>query len=239
MADPVIEFFDIPNNQSPPCGWSPNTFKTEIVLNYKKIPYKHTFLEYPDIAPTLKSLGARPYSDDIRPYTCPAIAHPGTLPHPIMESFAIACHLDKHFPENPVFPTAGSKALAAAIQRIINISVFPLVAPVMLPKTPKFLPERSAKYFQETRAEAFGMSLAEYEKKADVPALLKALGQIGGILNQEEGPFFMGTTPSYADFIVVGFLAWFRPHGKIFDQVLDAGDDGAFRKLWEASKQWL
>lgn len=36
--------------------FSPVVWKIRLMLNYKRIPYKTVFLEFPDIAPTLKDL---------------------------------------------------------------------------------------------------------------------------------------------------------------------------------------
>lgn len=36
--------------------FSPAVWRIRLLLNYKQIPYKTTFLEFPDIEPTLKAL---------------------------------------------------------------------------------------------------------------------------------------------------------------------------------------
>ena len=54
MADEVI-LYDIPSK--PRChGWSLNPWKTRMALNYKKVPYKTEWIEFPDLAPKFKEL---------------------------------------------------------------------------------------------------------------------------------------------------------------------------------------
>lgn len=36
--------------------FSPVVWRIRLILNYKRIPYKTVFLEFPDIAPTLQKL---------------------------------------------------------------------------------------------------------------------------------------------------------------------------------------
>lgn len=64
MTQPVV-FYDIPGNAHPQKAWSPNTQNTRYasrreqeglltdtlryILNYKGIPYKTVWVEYPDI----------------------------------------------------------------------------------------------------------------------------------------------------------------------------------------------
>ena len=46
--------FDIPGKDG--LAWSPNVWKVRAVLNYKKLPYKTEWIEFPDIEPKLKEL---------------------------------------------------------------------------------------------------------------------------------------------------------------------------------------
>lgn len=47
--------YDLPNPGRNSC-WSVNTWKTRAALNFKGIPYKTEWVEFPDIAPLLQSL---------------------------------------------------------------------------------------------------------------------------------------------------------------------------------------
>jgi glutathione S-transferase len=114
---------------------------------------------------------------------------------------------------------------------------------VFIPRVPVvLLNKRSADYFFETREKAFGMPLEEVEKKmatdeqwekARAPA-----EKMGEWLRKNGGPFFLGETVSYADFIFVGLLQMMKRIDQgLFERFL--AFDPAFPKVFEASKEWL
>ncbi|KAK5457229.1 hypothetical protein LTS15_005010 [Exophiala xenobiotica] len=53
MSDEVI-LYDLPSKQGK--SWSLNPWKTRLVLNYKSIPYKTEWTEYPDLKPKFEKL---------------------------------------------------------------------------------------------------------------------------------------------------------------------------------------
>ena len=53
-AQPEIILYDLAC-QKGEC-FSPTVWRVRMMLNYKKVPYKTVFLEFPDIAPTLEGL---------------------------------------------------------------------------------------------------------------------------------------------------------------------------------------
>lgn len=70
-------------------------------LNIKGIPYRTEWVEYPDIAPLVKSFGLPPNSNSpIVPYTLPTIYDPRTK-RAIMDSAKIAKYLDDEYPDTP------------------------------------------------------------------------------------------------------------------------------------------
>jgi hypothetical protein len=70
--------------------------------------------------------------------------------------------------------------------------------PVIMPRIPRtILNPRSAEYFRKTRAKRFGMPLDEFEKSEEGGEkawenVKPALEDVGTLLKQTEGPFFMG-----------------------------------------------
>ncbi|KAI0682851.1 hypothetical protein BC835DRAFT_807562, partial [Cytidiella melzeri] len=79
MPDPII-FYDI-DSSKPGRAWSPNTWRTRYALNYKGIPYRTEWVEYPDIEPLCKKIGgsATAKKEDGRDhYTLPMIYDPST-----------------------------------------------------------------------------------------------------------------------------------------------------------------
>ena len=54
QTEPEIVLYDLGSVTNVP--FSPAVWRIRIMLNYKEIPYKTIFLEFPDIEPTLKGL---------------------------------------------------------------------------------------------------------------------------------------------------------------------------------------
>lgn len=76
---------------------------------------------------------------------------------------------------------------------------------------PSLLNPRSEEYVQRTRKQVFGKSLEDLEPKGEerVKAWKKAeqvSDTLDGWLSKSQGPFFMGETVSFADFVVGGSL---------------------------------
>jgi hypothetical protein len=54
QAEPEIVLYDLACTKN--VCFSPAVWRIRLMLNYKRIPYKTTFLEFPDIEPALKKL---------------------------------------------------------------------------------------------------------------------------------------------------------------------------------------
>lgn len=52
--EPEIILYDLASTKN--VCFSPVVWRIRLMLNYKKLPYKTIFLEFPDIEPTLKEL---------------------------------------------------------------------------------------------------------------------------------------------------------------------------------------
>ncbi|EMC92108.1 hypothetical protein BAUCODRAFT_276412 [Baudoinia panamericana UAMH 10762] len=240
MANEVT-LYDIPSRGG--VCWSLNPWKARLALNYKSIPYKTEWLEYPDIAPTLKSYSVPPNDpkDSTAQYSSPAVKLPdGTY---VMESLKIARALEKLQPEPSLHLDNGyTERMQSAAQKVLQS-----LAPIGMPRIPvKLLNEASQPYFNETRSKRFGMSLPELAKSqmAGETAWKKAepaMEEIKTILHEhEEGPYVMGKTVSYADFILVGlwrFVELLDEDGDMFGRGMNF--DEAFPKHYEACKQWI
>lgn len=53
-TEPEIVLYDLACDKR--MCFSPVVWRIRLMLNYKRIPYKSVFLEFPDIEPTLKQL---------------------------------------------------------------------------------------------------------------------------------------------------------------------------------------
>lgn len=156
-----------------------------------------------------------------------------------MESTAIAHAIERSFPEPSVYLEA------PVVQDVIDtmkLSVMWPLAPLLVPRMPReILSGTSIAFHIEARKKTFGMSLDELEAKHGGDAwenALPGLHKLVDILKQDAtGPFCLGKTPSYADFVIVGFLEWCKCLGDdIFQKLLCF--DPVFGSLYERSSVW-
>jgi len=223
----MITLYDIPSTL-PGKAWSPNTWKARYALNYKGVPYKTIWLEYPEIEPLCKKIGAKPTEmkpDGVSPfYTLPVIQDDSTGAV-VSDSSAIAAYLDVTYPDAPTLIPAGT----AALQSAFHDTVLPLVEPLFLyalPATLKHLNPVSAEYFRRTREATFGCAMEEIAPKgADHAVTWKKLHDALGKVDEwiraggEDAKYVMGDTLSYADLFLAAYMHWSR-------------------HLWEDSHEW-
>ncbi|KAF7188529.1 Glutathione S-transferase-like protein ustS [Pseudocercospora fuligena] len=208
MSKEVI-FYDLPSRGSKPTAWSLNPWKARLVLNYKHIPYKTQWVEYPDLAPTFKSLGIPPNDPTVNPnatYSSPAISLPDG--RHIMDSLAIAHELEKLYP-SPSLSFDKAEEMQSAVLKVNKALV-----PIIIPRIPELILNDSSKeYFLETRAKRFGKPLPELARTADVGKCWEdaksGLHEISALLagNHDGRTFVLGGNqePSFADFVLAGF----------------------------------
>src|SRR6201996_3117345 len=136
------------------------------VLNYKKIPYKTCWLEFPDIKPTFEKLGIKHTLTDEkgRPYyTVPAITDSATSDtvH-VSDTWNIAIYLEKKYPDPPLFPPS-----SVGLQKFFKDGASELLAPngvfvpFIMPGTYDLLNEPSRVFFKETREKWYGKRIEE------------------------------------------------------------------------------
>ncbi|XXH06026.1 histone deacetylase [Hypoxylon texense] len=229
-----IVFFDLPSK--PPCkAWSLNPWKTRLALNFKGLPYRTEWVEYPDIKAK--------FQDHLPPadlYTIPAIILPdGTW---LMDSWKIADVLEEKYPEPSL------RLDSPYIGRLRGYLV-PMMAPLTAIYKPKVcklvLNERSAEYFRRTREEDEGMTLEKLEEEKGGAVAWEAakphFHKITELLKENsEGPFFEGNAVGFADFVWAGALIFFSRFGEdVWADLLEASGDGDVHlKFLEAVKPW-
>ncbi|KAL8718597.1 MAG: hypothetical protein Q9225_004282 [Loekoesia sp. 1 TL-2023] len=229
--------FDLPSKDR--CSsWSPNAWKTRLALNYKRLPYRTHWLEYPEIEPHLKSLGIPPNPSGIMSaYTVPTIRLPSGAY--ITDSKKIAAVLEEKYPSPPLHLDAPQ---LAKVEELFSALVV-LIRGITLPKTPRaILNEKSLKYYHDTRSKRFGMPMDQFEREKGGDAAWEEarpiVAQIGELLKEKGGPFVLGETVSYADFILVGALHFFKKLGEgVYERFVEM--EPALGRLYDASEQWL
>ncbi|KAF5317833.1 hypothetical protein D9619_012631 [Psilocybe cf. subviscida] len=212
----TITLYDIPSAH-PLGAWSPNTWKIRYALNYKDIPYKTEWVEYPDIEARCKELGIGPTID--RPgltlYTLPAI-HDSTTNIYMVDSVPIIEYLEKQYPDKPtVFPN-DTWGLQLFFEDTMNKHVAP-IWPWIFPAVFHILNPASQEFYRRTRENTYKKTLEELvpkgEEAVDAWAKSKAgFSKVAGRYTkcQAQGPFLMGEAVSWADFVLSGELLWYR-----------------------------
>ncbi|KAL8917301.1 MAG: hypothetical protein Q9208_008022 [Pyrenodesmia sp. 3 TL-2023] len=185
-----ITLFDIPSTP-PNKAWSSNPWKTRLVLNYKALPYRTHWLEFPDIAPCLKSHDIPPNAQGIA-YTVPTIHFPSSRNHPkdeyIMESRAIAIALETAYPE----PSLHLDAPQLAKIEELRGQAFGTLIGVVGRRILATLLNESSKEYLEASTDLSGCPDGDEAWNRARPAL----EAIGALLKEAGGPFVMGETVS-------------------------------------------
>lgn len=157
-----------------------------------------------------------------------------------MDSWRIAHELEKRYP-------TPSLHLDDPVNVKVRDQISAILGPVVmtfLPAVPTLVPERSQEYFYRTREAAFGKPLSEVHKEALANAeegwkkAQEPLKETADLLKKHDGPFFLGESVSYADFIFVAMLYFVKKLSEeAFQKILSF--DPAFPKVYEASRQWF
>ena len=201
MSDKIV-LYDLASKGRCAC-WSPNVWKTRLVLNYKGIPYRTEWMSHPEIQDKVKELGVQPNtSGQGSPYTVPAIQFPDGSA--VMDSAVIASKLESLHPEPSLHLDTG---LHEKVGRILGKLAFPLI-PVFMPRIGRdVIVESSEAWFQKARAERFGMSLDELESSKGGEKAWEAsrvgIAELETFVAEQkknDGPFVMGSQVCFADF---------------------------------------
>jgi glutathione S-transferase len=244
----MITFYDI-TGSLPGKAWSPNTWKTRLALNFKGIPYHTEWLEYPEIEPLCKRIGAPPTgtkkTDGTTPhYTLPVIKDDSTGAV-ISDSWNIAVYLDKTYPDLPLLFPGGTKPLQAAFENVWLDALMTHGMAVFLPRVPEVaLNPPSAEYFIRTRSADFGKPLAEVAptgtaKEKHFSDWQKQLSKAARLYGLSDGPFLLGETVSYADLIAGSFALWMKMTATPEDwAVLGKWHDGLLSKVAEGVEKY-
>jgi glutathione S-transferase len=160
--------------------------------------------------PTRKWPDGAPY------YTLPAIHDPSTGTY-LADSFLIAEYLEETYPDTPSIFPHGTRSLQHAFQSSFEQSLA-LTLPFTLPSIyPKIGTQRSEEYFRRTKKLVFGLTLEEMvpvgaERAVQWAKFRDGMSKVDECLakTDSKGPFVMGNTISWADFVISSFLLFFK-----------------------------
>jgi glutathione S-transferase len=215
-------------------------------LNYKGIPFQTELIEYPDIEPVSKRIGAKPtgtHPDGRLMYTIPFIYNENTKTA-VSNTIDIAIYLDKQFPDTPRIVQPGTKGLQLAF---IDAS-FKIIGDWSRPLWWSFLAGTSEKapllnkstldYLTGKLGLPHEIPSDEYMKRVELGEadFAKIAAWYG-----EEDIFITGTEPSIADFTVAAVIMGARViWGEKSDyyQKMCSWQDGRWGKLMAALRKY-
>jgi glutathione S-transferase len=196
-----------------------------LALNYKHIPYRTQWVEFPDIGTVGKAIGAKqttpnPDGSGAMIWTLPMLVDPNHQeedgrPTVVSDSLCIVEYLERTYPELPLFPE-GTRALHAAWMQFINVNLLNRsLRDLVIPECPNILSSRGRQYFVQTREVWLGTSLGEVcpDRETAWKVVREGLDKIAGVLdaNGTVGTRNLTIVPGkvcYADFVLLSSLLW-------------------------------
>ncbi|KAL5611667.1 hypothetical protein BROUX41_000753 [Berkeleyomyces rouxiae] len=240
MAEKLI-FFDLPT-KAPQKGWSLNPWRTRLILNYKGIDYGTEWVEYPDIKSRLEGhvtpFTGPPYLEPT--YTIPAVKFPdGSY---MIDSLQIADEIERRYPSHPLQLDA---PVLSRLKPLVD-QICGALMPIFIPAIPQvYLGPESVDYWNRTRTQICGGVTPTELGKAHGGAKAWAaaaphIASVTELFKETDGPFFLGAQVSYADFVWVSLLIFFKGLGdEEWRELLKAsGDAGPHERILEACKEW-
>ncbi|KAJ7911559.1 hypothetical protein B0H13DRAFT_1614502 [Mycena leptocephala] len=199
---PPLLFYDLASAR--PRTWSPFCFRTALLLEYRSLPHERIFLSFPDIRPTLSALNVPADSDGN--ITLPALRIGDAVP--IMGSLEIADALEDLVPASPTHPSVfslpGSREVASEFDAL---TLSRPLAYHVVPHTPAILDAHALEFFERTRLAPFA-SERRRKPRASWAAAVLAHQEVAEREGRGNGPYVMGDTVTYADFIIAGMVKW-------------------------------
>lgn len=172
-------------------------------------------------------------------FTLPAVQLPdGSY---VMDSYKIAEVIEQKHPE-PSVPL--DKALQEKFIKTLQ-GFMGALRPIFVPGVAqRLLGDGSVDFFLATREKDVGMPLYDYGKQQSPGAFDRAepfAREMTALLNEtSSGPYFLGDTISYTDFIWAGILLFFKCLGEEeYQEVLKrSGDPETHTKFLDALSPW-
>ncbi len=160
----------------------------------------------------------------------PIIQHDGQVVH---DSWAIACHLEDHFPDRPsLFGGAVGRGTARLVNNWSDTTLGPAMRRQIYADFIWCIDPGDRAYFRRSREAQLGMTLEDYSASREdaLPAVFAACAPLERTLSEQS--FLAGAAPAYVDYVVFSVFQWARV-GSPSDVLSDAGKTAAIRD-WRA-----
>lgn len=128
------------------------------------------------------------------------------------DSWTIALHLERAYPDRPsLFGGEAALGVTHALNVWCDTAVHPTLSRLVVADIHAHVASQDKDYFRRTREARFGgkpLEEVQASRDTDVTAFRNALGPVRAALVAR--PFLGGTSPLYADYIVMGCFLWVR-----------------------------
>ncbi|WP_026358392.1 glutathione S-transferase family protein [Aureimonas ureilytica] len=142
----------------------------------------------------------------------------------VQDSFAIAQHLDAHYPDRPsLFGGEAGEGVTRFVESWSQRTIHPAIVSVAVLDIHETLDEENRTFFRAKREAAFGRTLEEIQDgrgEEKLAAFRRSLEPLRATLKRQ--PFIGGETPRFADHIVFSPFQWLRIVSTF--RVLEEGD---------------
>ncbi|KAL0566528.1 hypothetical protein V5O48_015483 [Marasmius crinis-equi] len=195
-------------------GFSPFVKMIIFTLRYKNLPYKIIEVGYDEIESTAKSIGAPPTRskpDGSPKYTLPIIQD-STTGKVVSDSFKIAVYLDQTYPDTPKVVPDGTLVLQSVFaDTLFKHYVYPVFLASRQVINTLLGEETLAAQLRILGDEFVNPKLSPEEEKQEWGKVEASFEFLGKAYGEQKGPFVMGgDKPTFADFVVAGFLVFLR-----------------------------
>lgn len=127
----------------------------------------------------------------------------------VKDSPVIVAWLDKKFPDQPLMKTDGERAAAAFYSAWTGATLYPALAPMIVPRLVSVVCDADRDYFRSTREARFGKSLEEVAATPGLPEKAEAaLGVLSAPLSAHR--YLGGGAPNLSDYLVFAPFMWQR-----------------------------
>jgi glutathione S-transferase len=221
-----------------------------MILTFKKIPYETHWVQFSQVEPTAKAIGAPPTgkkADGSGHYTVPFITFEskGKPIVAISDSTLIAEYIEKTYPdpENPLFP-AQERVLHAIFSAYLKEKLLPNIGPIHAPELAKALLPEEAKWFAESREAVSGKKFVPPTDEQRGAALAKFeafFDELSAHLDRTgDGNFRVtGGKVTYAEIELVGYIRTCKAINGQGWASLKTRNGGRFAKLLEIPEYQL
>ncbi|KAJ5116291.1 hypothetical protein N7456_000639 [Penicillium angulare] len=187
--------------------FDPAVWRVRLALNYKRIPYRTIFLEFPDVRPTFYALGLVSSTEEA--YEAPAIHY---LPSDeyLMGSSRIIDFLEYKY----AWPSLPAPSQSEAIRRIetqVRSYLDTIFELSILPRIINILSPRSRTYHRHAAEKRYDFPIEELlddEEETHWRMLEGGMREISGLLQAKKavGPYVLGGHVSLTDFMIAGYM---------------------------------